>query len=83
MADRRTLKEMEKKCREIGQSIGDRLQSSGYRGIGFALLLFDFGPGGFSTYISNAQRADMIKALREQADVLEKGLDKPPGVLEP
>ena len=48
--------------------------------IGFAVLLFEFadGPGGWSTYVSNAQREDMIKALREQADALEKRLHNPP-----
>jgi hypothetical protein len=39
--------------------------------MGFALLCFDFGEGGFSAYFSNAQRPDMIKHLRETADRLE------------
>lgn len=43
-------------------------------GLGFAVLVFEF-EGGPAGYISNAQRAEMIKALREQADVLEAHLD--------
>ena len=39
--------------------------------VGFALLVFTFGEEGFSTYVSNARREDMIKALRENADRLE------------
>ena len=33
--------------------------------MGFALLVFDFGEGGFMNYISNSNREDMIKALEE------------------
>lgn len=34
-------------------------------GMGFALLLFDFGPNGALFYISNAQRADMLNTMKE------------------
>jgi hypothetical protein len=34
-------------------------------GIGFALLLFDFGDGGGMAYMSNAEREDMIQAVEE------------------
>ena len=43
---------------------------------GFMLLVTEFGKDpGVGHYISNCKREDMIKALREKADVLEKGLD--------
>lgn len=29
--------------------------------VGFALLVFDFGPGGFCAHASNARRADLVK----------------------
>lgn len=45
-------------------------------GCGFALLVFRFD-GKEATYGSNAQRPDMIKALRETADRLEQRMDKP------
>jgi hypothetical protein len=35
-------------------------------GTGFVLLEFDFGPGGRLEYISNARRADLIKAISEK-----------------
>ena len=37
------------------------------RKLGFAVLVFDFGDGGHVAYMSNAQRDDMVKALRELA----------------
>ncbi|WP_322092844.1 hypothetical protein [Paraburkholderia bannensis] len=44
--------------------IGDILGAV-FEGHGFALLVFDFGPGGTMNYISNAKREDMLIALRE------------------
>lgn len=38
---------------------------------GFALVVFEFHEPGIGNYISNANREDMIKALRETADRLE------------
>lgn len=35
------------------------------RKYGFALLVFDFGTGGYMNYISNAQRPDMERAMLE------------------
>jgi hypothetical protein len=48
--------------------------------MGFALMLFEFHNPGIGHYISNAQRDDMIKALRELADRLEEREDIPPGM---
>ncbi len=47
---------------------------------GFAVVVFPFAVDEtvmpqVGHYISNAKRVDMIKALREQADVLEQNLD--------
>jgi hypothetical protein len=44
---------------------------------GYALIVFDFHEPGLSNYISNAKREDMIKALRETANRLEKNQDVP------
>ncbi len=46
-------------------------------GAGFALLGFEFGEDGWATWVSNAQREDMIIHLRKMADVLERGEDMP------
>lgn len=56
-----------------------RLLQKEIPGRGWALLVFTF-PGDndhvkYTNYISNAQRADMILALREQADNLERNQD--------
>ena len=44
---------------------------------GFMVMVFPFGdnPDRVAHYISNCDRKDMIKALREKANVLEQGLD--------
>jgi hypothetical protein len=44
---------------------------------GFALLTFDFGGPGTGNYVSNADSDDMILALRETADKLERNQDIP------
>lgn len=46
-------------------------------GVVFACLFCTVGEGGFSTYVSSAYREDMVKALREAADNLERSLDTP------
>ncbi len=73
------LAELEQLCTAIGERIAGACDHfAGLVGgkIGFALLLFEFGPGDdeWSTYMSNAQRGDMVKALRECADNIEAGL---------
>lgn len=46
---------------DMGRSIGSGLPA----GWGFNLLIFSFGEKGSMFYISNAQRADMLEAMRE------------------
>lgn len=47
--------------RELAGKIGGGLPPD----VGFALLLFNYGEGGFMSWISNAHRSDMIKAVME------------------
>lgn len=47
--------------RDIGGRIGAALPP----GYGFNLMIFNFGEGGNMFYISNGERSDMIKAMRE------------------
>jgi len=42
------------------------------KGRGFALMLFDFGEGGFLSYTGNSDREDFIKVLRETLEILER-----------
>ncbi len=72
------LQSPEATCREIGTVIGQAIEDRyGKQRVGFALLLFDFGKGGHLTYILNAEREDMVKALYECASTLLKGEDQP------
>jgi hypothetical protein len=67
------LEQMERAAKGLGHSIKSAIP----KWAGFCLLVFDFGDGGNLTYISNAQRADMVKTLREAADKIEKRLEYP------
>jgi len=53
--------EMQRLLKDVGMKVASACPP----GIGFALLVFQFGPGGFMTYASNGQREDMVKAMRE------------------
>lgn len=57
----------ENKMRRLATFIANQLP----KGYGFALLVFKFGKAGTTNYISNAEREDMVKALRECADRIE------------
>lgn len=54
------VEELEEIARDVGREIGGAMPS----GVGFALLVFDFGSNGTITYVSNARREDMIAALK-------------------
>lgn len=68
--------ELEEKARHIGRLIGTACPD----GAGFCLMLFDLGKRGEMTYISNANRVDMLKCVRELIEVVEEGRDLPPKV---
>jgi hypothetical protein len=55
------LHELEDKAAEVGRLIGGSIPE----GVGFCLTLFTFGDGGWFTYVSNAERGDMMRALEE------------------
>lgn len=69
------LERMEATARGIANIIGPVFDRAG---ASFVLLGFIWGPAGFSTYISNAGRAEMIRALRECVARLEADEDMPP-----
>lgn len=54
------VEELEEIARDIGRVIGGAVPP----GVGFALLVFDFGTQGTISYLSNARRDDMIAALK-------------------
>lgn len=55
---------------DIGNIIGAAIKEK-FPNMGFALMMFDFGEGGSFYWLSNAQRTDMIKMLREAINKLE------------
>lgn len=67
---RRARAELEAYARQIAEALSEALPE----GLGFALLLFNFGEGGNLAWISNARREDMVRALREQLARLEAGM---------
>jgi hypothetical protein len=69
---RATLEEAERKMQSMARVVGNMVPE----GWGFTVLCFSFGDpfieNNFMNYVSNANREDMIRALRECADHLEK-----------
>lgn len=66
---------LEDRARMVAALIGPAFDQVG---AGFVLLGFTFGEGGFSTYLSNGCRSDVVRLLRETADRLEANEDMPP-----
>jgi len=67
----------EKDLKEIATKISNELELIYDKKMGFALLVFEFFDAGIGDYVSNAERKDMIDALRETADRLERKQDIP------
>lgn len=53
---------IEERLKDLGNRMRSACEGTGY---GFALLLFSFGEGGNMFYTSNAQRDDIVNAMRE------------------
>jgi len=71
-AEREALRKLEQQARELAWDLDKRLnpdmtdpRDSAHRSTGFALLMFPFGDSGHATWISNADRGFMIKAVEE------------------
>jgi hypothetical protein len=58
---------LEQQCRDVGGVIARECPA----GVGFALVMFDFGDCGSMAYVSNGQRDYMVRALRELLQRLE------------
>lgn len=59
--------QLEEICGGIARMLQKAINESAEPGqrLGFALLMFDFGEEGSFAYAANAQRADVLKLLRE------------------
>lgn len=69
------FRKAESDLKDIAKLLDDCLP----KGMLFALVIFTPGAGGYASYASNGRREDMIRALREAADVIEAKADSPPG----
>lgn len=65
--------EAEEFMRIMASAIEESLAEAFEQKMGFALFCFEFGKPGISNYISNADRSDMIKALKETIKRFENG----------
>jgi hypothetical protein len=59
--------------------IARKLKEAMPPGVGFTLFMFEFGKGGFTSYLSTAERADMIRLVKEWLKVQEAEVQKPEG----
>jgi hypothetical protein len=75
-ADLKATKEKARKLDSLAAAIEGALKELYGQKMGFALFMFPFeGEGEAGDWVSNGQRPDMIKFMREIADRLEKGQD--------
>lgn len=51
--------------KDLGRMVAGAIDDEAGRPMGFMLMVFDFGEGGTTSYISNAKREDIILALEE------------------
>jgi hypothetical protein len=58
---------------EHTREVAELLRAAMPPGVGFALILFHFGAGGFLSYAGNAVRDDFARALRELLAQIEGG----------
>jgi len=82
--DKRTFKEihLHQQLEDIMKNLAsgiDRVLRGCFEDMGFMLICFRLSLPGVASYISNGSRDDMIKALRETADILEAQEDIPKG----
>lgn len=77
MNDQKRMKEI---MRVLATVIEMTLQGRFVEDMGFALLAYPHGKETTAHYISNSEMSDVIKALREAADRLEKEQDILPSI---
>lgn len=70
------MTEKEQETRNLLQNIAEDIQEKLPNGMGFMLMAYEFGDaeGRKTLYVSNSNRADVMKAMVE---FLEKNLDDP------
>lgn len=60
-------RKIEEAAQRLAQTMQKALEDLGLpaKDVGFTLFVFEYKPGGWTTYISSAHRPDMIRALSE------------------
>lgn len=69
--EQRYFEEMQDLGRLLDNYLNREVKPPAQRTTGFVLMVFSFGPGERMNYISNADRRDVIAALREQLSYFE------------
>lgn len=72
------LRRTEEFLNELAKTLDEVLEESLGKRLGFAMIIFEFGAPGIANYISNAERDDMIEALKGTVERFEKGETIPP-----
>ena len=67
----------EEKLHQHMLGIAEKLKAAMPSGIGFTLFIFEMGKQGFTSYISMAERADMISLIKEWLKVQEADAQTP------
>lgn len=67
----------EPELRDLATAVLNGIKDSLPEGVAFCVLFWPVGMHGVAQYGSNCRRADMVKALRETADRLERRQDVP------
>lgn len=62
------LEELERVCRDVGRLLAKSIAEEIGAPAGFVLIVSDFGDDGSFTYVSNVQRADVVRLLKEARD---------------
>lgn len=57
----RQLAELEAAARQLGR----RIKQGVPPGVGFVVVMYDYGPNGHMTFLSSGDRGDTMKMLRE------------------
>ncbi len=73
MTDRGSLEILANEAVDELRAAAQKLKRVMPNGVGFAVLVFDCGDKGNLAYVSNAERADMLQAMREFIAKVERG----------
>lgn len=68
--------QLEVRARELAEKLKQACDATSRqigRSVGFTLLLYDHGPGGFLSYMSNSGREGVVEMMKEFIGKAERG----------